>query len=209
MSKINIDLMPWQTEVLNDKTRYQTVFAARMTGKTRFAVFKTIKSALFNKEDESVIYFSPYSQILGCVFEQIKGVCGHLVRHSDYSQMEITLSNWRKIYLRSPEFLYIPNEIQLSHVTFDEMHPAVNRIFNNDIKPLIEKTNGTALFLGRPIHEDSFFMEIYEKGLDIRNPEWKSWKIEVTDNPFISKADLDFARSYMGNALFSQEYEPV
>jgi hypothetical protein len=210
MNTINIDLMPWQTEVIKDKTKYQVVFAARRTGKTRLAIAKTLIKAIECHDDNgTVIYISPYRQICGYIFECIKGVGEKLIRSSNYGKMEIILYNGCKIIIRSPESLYPFDFPFLLHATFDEMHPSVESAFNDKIKHELERANGTALFIGNPITDSSFFREIYEKGLDGRDPEWKSWKIEVTDNPFISKADLDFSRSYMGNALFSQEYEPV
>jgi len=55
---LNVELLPWQQEVFNDKTRFKIVAAGRRTGKSRLAAWQLIIYAL-QTERGHVFYVAP------------------------------------------------------------------------------------------------------------------------------------------------------
>ena len=61
-SELRMDLLRWQEEVLQDKTRFKVICAGRRLGKTRFAIVQSIIKALECKDvSASVMLIAPTS----------------------------------------------------------------------------------------------------------------------------------------------------
>jgi hypothetical protein len=59
-SELRMDLLRWQEEVLQDKTRFKVICAGRRLGKTRFAIVQSIIKALECKDvSASVMLIAP------------------------------------------------------------------------------------------------------------------------------------------------------
>jgi phage FluMu gp28-like protein len=58
MTDLNVELLPWQTKVFEDPTRFKVVAAGRRTGKSRLAAWMLIINAL-QSDRGHVFYVAP------------------------------------------------------------------------------------------------------------------------------------------------------
>ncbi len=95
-------------------------------------------------------------------------------------------------------------------IIFDEaaLNDSGGQAFNIALRPTLDKDNSKCLFISTP-RGDNWFREFFERGFstDSKYKYWLSIHADYKENPRISEADVQEARSTMSNAEFQQEYE--
>jgi hypothetical protein len=75
------------------------------------------------------------------------------------------------------------------------------------VRPTLTDTNGRALLVGTPFGRNLFW-ELWCRGQDRESwPEYESWQLPTSANPYIQASDLDEARQSLPEDVFRQEYE--
>lgn len=77
--------------------------------------------------------------------------------------------------------------------------------FQEAIRPTLTDYQGAADFGSTP-KGAGFFQELFERGQNPDEPEWASWQLPTTDNPFIDPAEVEAARRELPSHVFRQEY---
>lgn len=78
--------------------------------------------------------------------------------------------------------------------------------FQRALRPTLDKPGSRAMFISTPRGKTNWFHEMYQRGFSSEFPQWASIRATYHENPSISEADIEEARSSMSKALFAQEY---
>ncbi len=93
----------------------------------------------------------------------------------------------------------------LKRVVIDEAARCQRDVWEEVIRPAVSDTHGSVMFGSTPKGKNWFY-EIYTRGQDPLQPEFKSWKFPSSNNPLISPEDLQHARESLPVDVFNQEY---
>jgi phage terminase large subunit-like protein len=91
-------------------------------------------------------------------------------------------------------------------VVLDEYAFMKEEVWEVIILPALTRTEGGALFIGTPDGKNHFW-DLYLRGLNPDEPDWRSWHFVSAENPFLPKKEILDAKNRMGTERFRQEYE--
>ena len=92
-------------------------------------------------------------------------------------------------------------------VVIDEAAKVANleNAWNKAIRPTLADLKGGADFYSTPKGHD-FFWKTHTWGQDPNRPEWRSWTMPTSRNPYIDKDEIEAARRELPERVFRQEY---
>jgi hypothetical protein len=76
--------------------------------------------------------------------------------------------------------------------------------WEKSIRPTLTDLRGDAWFISTP-RRGGTFQEMYERG-QVQDPEWASWQMPTSSNPYIDPEEIEAARAGMSEQSFAQEY---
>jgi len=77
--------------------------------------------------------------------------------------------------------------------------------WQNAIRPCLADLKGSAWFLGTP-RGFNHFKTLFDRGQDSASPDWASWQMPTSANPFIDPAEIEAARADMTETAYGQEF---
>ena len=120
MSELKVELLPWQQDVFNDKTRFKIVAAGRRTGKSRLAAWMLIINAL-QTERGHVFYVAPtQGQARDIMWQTLLELAHPVVKGSHVNNMQITLINGATISLKGADRPETMRGVSLKFLVLDE-----------------------------------------------------------------------------------------
>ena len=93
----------------------------------------------------------------------------------------------------------------LRRVVVDEAARVKREVWEEVLRPAVSDTHGRVLFISTPKGKNWFY-ELWTRGQDALQPEFKSWRFPTADNPKVSAEDILQARQSLPVDVFSQEY---
>lgn len=95
-----------------------------------------------------------------------------------------------------------------ARVIVDEaaMVPALLEAWQNVIRPTLTDLIGDAWFLSTPKGLNGFHA-LYRRGEDPEQPDWRSWRMPTSANPYMDPAEVEAARADEPEQAYAQEYE--
>lgn len=119
-------------------------------------------------------------------------------------EMRITLPGGGAVQIKStsdPDSLRGP---RLDGVILNEASLQEYAVWHEAVRPALSDSGGWAMFLST-VKGESWLWDVYD--LALTTPGWEAWIRPTSDNPLITKEELEQARREMGEALYRQEYE--
>ena len=205
MTNLNIQLLPWQQEVWNDKTRFKIVAAGRRTGKSRLAAWMLIVNAL-ESERGHVFYVAPTQGQARDIMWQTLLELGHpVITSSHINNLQIKLINGATISLKGSDRPETMRGVSLKFLVMDEYADMKPEVFEQILRPALADQKGTALFIGTPMGRNHFY-ELYKYAELDDDPTYKSWHFTSYDNPLLDPEEIDVAKKSMSSYAFRQEF---
>ena len=205
MTNLNIQLLPWQQEVWNDKTRFKIVAAGRRTGKSRLAAWMLIINAL-ESERGHVFYVAPTQGQARDIMWQTLLELGHpVITSSHINNLQIKLINGATISLKGSDRPETMRGVSLKCLVMDEYADMKPEVFEQILRPALADQKGTALFIGTPMGRNHFY-ELYKYAELDDDPTYKSWHFTSYDNPLLDPEEIDVAKKSMSSYAFRQEF---
>ena len=205
MTNLNIQLLPWQQEVWNDKTRFKIVAAGRRTGKSRLAAWMLIINAL-ESERGHVFYVAPTQGQARDIMWQTLLELGHpVITSSHINNLQIKLINGATISLKGSDRPETMRGVSLKFLVMDEYADMKPEVFEQILRPALADQKGTALFIGTPMGRNHFY-ELYKYAELDDDPTYKSWHFTSYDNPLLDPEEIDVAKKSMSSYAFRQEF---
>ena len=205
MTDLNIQLLPWQQDVWNDKTRFKIVAAGRRTGKSRLAAWMLIINAL-ESERGHVFYVAPTQGQARDIMWQTLLELGHpVITSSHINNLQIKLINGATISLKGSDRPETMRGVSLKFLVMDEYADMKPEVFEQILRPALADQKGTALFIGTPMGRNHFY-ELYKYAELDDDPTYKSWHFTSYDNPLLDPEEIDVAKKSMSSYAFRQEF---
>jgi phage terminase large subunit-like protein len=143
MADLNFALLPWQQEVYADKTRFKVVVAGRRCGKSRLAVTTLLIEGLSCPAGSAVLYVAPtQGQARQIVWDVLLDVGREIIQSSHVNNMEVTLINGAKIYVRGSDRPDTLRGISLTYAVLDEVADIKPETWEQVIQSILVRQKG-------------------------------------------------------------------
>jgi phage terminase large subunit-like protein len=206
MSDLNFQLLPWQQEVFNDKTRFKVVAAGRRCGKSRLAATTLIIEALRCPPGSAVLYVSPtMGQSRQIIWDLLLDLGREVIAGSHVNNLDITMINGARIYVRGADRPDTLRGVSLTYAVLDEVADIKPEAWEQVIRASLSDKKGHALFIGTPKGRN-WFHDLWKQGQEDTDGDWKSWHFTTKDNPLIDPTEIESAKKTLSSFAFKQEY---
>lgn len=206
MSDLNFSLLPWQQEVFKSDTRFKVVAAGRRCGKSRLAATTLIIEALKCPPGSAVLYVAPTNgQARQIIWDVLMDIGREVIAASHINQMDITMINGAKIYVRGADRPDTLRGVSLTYAVLDEVADIKPEAWEQVIRASLSDKKGRAIFIGTPKGRNWFY-DLFKLGQNDTDPDWKSWHFTTKDNPLIDPGEIESAKKTLSSFAFKQEY---
>lgn len=93
----------------------------------------------------------------------------------------------------------------LDYLIIDEAALVPEDAWTRDLRPSLSDRQGGALFISTP-RGRNWFWRAWMYGQDPERPEWQSWRLPTSANPYIAASEIEAARDLLPQRTFEQEY---
>lgn len=205
--KLNFELLPWQQKVFGDKTRFKVIVAGRRCGKSRLSAVSLLVEGLKCPKGSAVMYVAPtQGQARQIIWDLLLDLGRDIIASSHVNNMDITLINGAKIYVRGSDRPDTLRGVSLTYLVLDEVADIKEETWEKVLRAALSDKQGRALFIGTPKGRNWFF-DMYNLGESGSDDEWKSWHFTTKDNPLINPKEIENAKKTLSSFSFKQEYE--
>ena len=206
MSDLTFSLLPWQQEVFKDQTRFKVVAAGRRCGKSRLAATTLIIEALKCPPGSAVLYVAPTNgQARQIIWDVLMDIGREVIASSHINQMDITMINGAKIYVRGADRPDTLRGVSLTYAVLDEVADIKPEAWEQVIRASLSDKKGRAIFIGTPKGRNWFY-DLFKLGQNETDQDWKSWHFTTKDNPLIDPGEIESAKKTLSSFAFKQEY---
>ena len=205
--KLDFSLLPWQQEVYKDSTRFKVIVAGRRCGKSRLSAVTLLIEGLKCPKGSAVMYVAPtQGQARQIIWDVLMDLGREVISASHVNNMDITLINGAKIYVRGSDRPDTLRGVSLTYLVLDEVADIKSETWEKVLRASLSDKKGHALFIGTPKGRNWFY-DMYNTGLAGEDTEWKSWHFTTKDNPLIDPEEIEGAKKSLSSFAFKQEYE--
>lgn len=206
MAELNFQLLKWQQAVFKDQHRFKIVAAGRRCGKSRLSAVTLLIEGLNCPSGSAVMYIAPTLGMARTIMWDLLHELGQpVIKSSHLNNLEITLSNGRKILLRGADNPDSLRGVSLTYVVFDESAFIKEDTWQKIIRAALSDKKGRALFISTPSGRNWFY-ELFKLGQSGADEEYKSWHFTTADNETIDPKEIEAAKRTLSSFAFKQEY---
>lgn len=192
-----------QESVVAGAKRFNVLMCGRRFGKTALGKDIAITRAL---EGRKVGWFAATYKILNPAFDELEAVLRQVPGfQKSETERWLRLPNGGEIECWSMDTPDPGRSRHYHDAILDEcgMVPELWNIWNRAIRPTLADYRGTGWFFGTP-KDVGDFPSFYDKGQS-DDPEWVSWNLPTSANPFISPEEIESMRREMPELDFRRE----
>ena len=192
-----------QLRVIQESKRFNVVCCGRRWGKTQLGMDRLIHPALQGKP---VAWFAPNYRLLAEVWRELQTRLQLVLKSFSQQDRRLELHGGGTIEMWSLDSRDSGRGRKYAAVVVDEaaMVPDLEEAWHR-IRPMLTDLRGEAWFLSTP-KGMNYFKTLYDRGQDPQRPEYASWQMATTENPYIDPAEIALARTDMTESAFHQEY---
>jgi len=203
---------PAQSKVASSPKRFRVVCAGRRGGKTELAVYEMIGKA-YAKKGRNITYVAPtFQQARDIAWVKLVEACKAITVKVNETRLEITVQTMDKgksiISLHGWESIESLRGQAFDFIVIDEIASMRNweTLWMTVIRPTLTDREGEVLFISTPKGFNHFY-DLYNLCNDpVKGKDYASFHFTSYDNPYISKEEIDKARSELSEDQFAQEY---
>ena len=204
MTDLNVELLPWQTEVYSDPTRFKVVAAGRRTGKSRLAAWMLIINALQTDKGQ-VFYVAPtQGQARDIMWQTLLELGNPVITGAHINNLQIKLVNGATISLKGADRPETMRGVSLKFLVMDEYADMKPDVWEQILRPALADQKGSAMFIGTPMGRNHFY-ELYKMAELGDDETYKGWHFTSYDNPILDPDEIDTAKKSMSSYAFRQE----
>jgi hypothetical protein len=204
MAELNIQLLPRQKEIMSDPTRFKIICAGRRFGKSRYASYAVIIKALSLPDGVFWLVSPSYSQTK-IIWRMIKRFLPKsMIERTMEGELYLQLKNGATIWAKSGDNVDSLRGEGLDGCVIDEYAFVKAEVWNEAIRPALSDKKGWCIFIGTPSGKNHFY-ELFLRGLDTNQSEYKSYQYPSWDNPLMDPHEIEEMRKTMPEITFRQE----
>ena len=197
-----------QKEVAECNSRFRVLVTGRRFGKTFLAIRELARFAI--KPKQNVWYVAPtYRMCKQIVWNELKDklIKINWIEETNEQELCVTLRNKSKIILKGADNYDSLRGVGLNFVVLDEFADIKEAAWFEVLRPTLADTKGHALFVGTPRGQSSWSYELFNRGKDTTQKEWKSWRFKTIDGGQVTEEEVDQAKQDLDDRTFKQEFE--
>ena len=196
-----------QQQIVNEAARFNVGNCGRRFGKTTLGIDLDIRPAL---DGYPVAWFSPTYKMLEEVWREFRRLLRPVTSEVNAQQHRIELITGGVLDMWSLDSPDIARGRKYARVVIDEAARVkdLEAAWNEVIRPTLTDYEGDAWFLSTP-NGRNFYWVLYQRGQDASNPEWRSWQLPSSANPFLNPKEIESARRGVPERVYAQEYLAV
>ena len=203
MAELNLELLPWQQEVMASEARFKVIAAGRRTGKSYLAAISLILKALDEKEGK-VFYVAPtQGQARDVMWHSIFDIAGDIIERSHVNNLEITLAGGNTIFLKGADRPDTLRGVSLKHLVLDEYAFMKPDVWEAILRPALADKKGSMMAIGTPEGRNHFY-DLFTGSNEW--PDWDNFHYTSFDNPLVDPAEIEHARQTLPAFAFQQEF---
>ena len=201
-----ISLHPGQRSILDGSARFRVISAGRRFGKTMLACNWLAMMPGGAISGKPVAFFSPTYKLLLDVWTDMERTLKPIIRKANKTEMRIELITGGKVDFWTLEDPDAGRGRKYTRIVIDEAAHAryLKDAWERAIAPTLTDYQGDAWFISTP-NGINYFHELYQRGVTCE-PDWQSWHMPTTVNPFISAEEVARYRTELPELVFRQEY---
>lgn len=197
-------LYPIQQQIEDQSRRFNVMDIGRRAGKTYFGVYKALKRA---RQGHRVGWFSPTYKYLAEAWRDLIRPA-KAVANINNTERRIEFNNGGIIeaWTMTDPDAGRSRKYHLAIVDEAAKAPHLKLAWEESIRATLTDYRGDAWFLSTP-KGLNFFYDLFQRGQDpIAHPDWRSWQLPSSVNPFLDPAEIEAARLELPDLVFKQEY---
>ncbi len=205
-------LHPAQAKIVSDAHRFRVINCGRRFGKSTLVAYEMIGLAI-SQADARVPYYAPTrDDARDIMWKMVQEAGGPLILDKNESRLEIKIQNkfggvsslllygWEAVQERKKGV-----GVKNNHIFMDEVSKYRNfwEGWQEVLRPTLTDLRGGATFISTPNGFNHFY-DLY--GLELSDPDYKSFHFTSYDNPYLPTEEIDKARKELTEDRFAQEY---
>lgn len=192
-----------QQQLAREERRFNVASNGRRWGKTEWGLNRALLGAV---PGQPVGWFSPTYRMLSEVWRDALRLTRDIGR-PHVQDRRIDLVGGGLIDFWSLDTPDVARGRKYRRVIIDEagMVPGLEEAWHAVIRPTLTDLAGDAWFLSTP-RGFNFFHTLYQRGQSADYPEWASWQMPTSANPFLPAGEIEQARLELPERVFRQEY---
>jgi predicted phage terminase large subunit-like protein len=177
----------------------------RRWGKTTLGIELAVEPALRGRP---VGWFNPTYKLLSEAWRDLKRTLEPITRQRSETEHRIELITGGVVECWTLEDPSAGRGRKYARVLVDEaaMSRNLEEAWEQAIRPTLTDLQGDGWFLSTP-KGFNYFHTLFERGQSPAFPEYASWQMPSSTNPYLPPAELESARLELPERVFRQEYE--
>lgn len=194
-----------QARLQREHKRFNVVACGRRWGKTKFASLNL--ATLDALGGKPVGWFAPTFKILDDAWREMRSALAPVIagKSETTHRMELISGGIIECWSLTDEDAGRSRKYARALVDEAGLSPDLGKRWNEAIRPTLVDLKGDAWFFGTPKGRN-FFWEAFTYGQDAEKPDWASWRMPTSTNPYIEAAEIEAARKGMPDRSFRQEF---
>lgn len=215
MARINVKLYKphdgqklfHQSPNIDERTRFRIVVCGRRFGKTLACANEIVQFAL-EKNNSVCWWVAPTYQQSMIAYRMVENaiIKTGLIVDNLKSEKRILLKNKSSINFKSADNFDALRGEGVDFLIIDEAAMIDREAWEQAIRPTLSDKNGKALIVSTPKGRNWFY-ELFMRGQDELYPDYKSFNLPTSANPFIPESEIEEVRKSLPIDVFRQEYE--
>lgn len=210
MRKLQVAIPPLhsgQQAILNSRARFRVASCGRRFGKTMLSSLWLAMMPGSAIEGKPVAFFAPTYKLLLDVWGDMESTLKPVIRKANKTEMRLELSTGGKIDFWTLEDPDAGRGRKYARIVVDEAAHArlLKDAWEKAIAPTLTDFKGAAWFISTP-KGLNFFYELFQRGQSDDHPDWESFHMPTTVNPYIGYDEVERYREELPELVFRQEY---
>jgi phage FluMu gp28-like protein len=197
-----------QREIFKSQARFLVADCGRRWGKTVTGLNWLLEGACLDGGENW--WLAPIFAQSKMAFRKLlsaakKGNGERAIRDKSISELRLQFVNDAVIHFKSADN---PDNLRgegLKRVFVDEAARVKRDVWEEVLRPAVSDTAGRVFFGSTPKGKNWFY-DLWTRGQDPLQLEFKSWKFPTSDNPKVLPQDIQHARESLPADVFAQEY---
>ena len=193
-----------QVKVRKEAKRFNVLACGRRWGKTLMCEEIVLDPAL---DGAPTAWIAPNYKYLLEPWEHLKKVVRPLIKKVSEQDKRIFLVTGGNIDFWTSEGGDPCRSYRYKRVVLDEAALTRNfeKVWNDAVRPALADFKGDAWMPSTPRGQDAYW-RYFCQGQDPLSPEWASWQMPTSTNPYIAPEEIEAARRGMPDRSFRQEF---
>ena len=198
-------LLDWQRRVVDEATRFNVVCVGRRAGKTQLGIHLCADRDVLG---HPVGWFSPSYKLMLEVWREVVQTFAPVIARQNATERRMEFVTGGVLEFWSLDNPQAGRGRKYRRVIVDEAAfvPTLLDAWNYAIRPTLADLRGDGWIFSTPKGRNGFW-QLWQRGQDAHEPEWRSWQMPSEVNPLIPSGELDEMRRQLPEMVRRQELD--